>query len=276
MKPTTPPTAAPPAGRTVIVRLTTRCQNSCAHCCYECGPKRTEVMSLAVAQQIRPCFEGQVTWLNVMGGEVTLLPNYPELLAALHFVPLRIVTNGWWVDNAHARNKLLATVRSLSHAGPPVVLGISRDRYHPPGVGERAHAWLEQHIEFNDDWGFTATKDPKQEEKAIAPVGRAWLNELGDEILRMFSPYCTAHQHRKSMTVLEDGSVTFCTFGAWPMGYLHWGFDELEATRERMAKVWISNCVSCWRSWAWGGGKQRALAQLQQDEAARQAEVCHG
>lgn len=259
---------APPAGRTVIVRLTTRCQNTCAHCCYECGPDRTEVMPLAVAQQVRSCFEGQVTWLNVMGGEVTLLPDYPELLEALHFVPLRIVTNGWWVDHVKARRKLLATVRALSAAGPPVYLGISRDRYHPPGVGERAHAWLKQQAKFNDDWGFTATKDPTEEERAIAPVGRAWWNELGDEILRMFSPYCKAHRHREAMTVLEDGSVTFCTFGAWPMGYLHWGFAELEATRKRMEKVWLPNCVSCWRSWMDGGRKQ-ALAQLRQKEMAR-------
>ena len=268
--PTAPPaTDGQPPGHTVIVRLTARCQNTCRHCCYECGPQRTEVMPLATAQQVRTCFAGQVTWLNVMGGELTLLPNYPELLDALHFVPLRVVTNGWWVDDERARAKLLDTVRTLSHAGPPVYLGISRDRYHPPGVGDRAHAWLTEQIQYQDDWGFTATKDPLEEEKAIAPVGRAWQNDLGDDLLRMFGAYCRAHEHRQSMTVLEDGSVTYCPFGAWPLGYLHWGFDNLEENRARMAKVWIDSCNRCWQTWIWDGGKTRSLANLHAENAKR-------
>ena len=225
-------------------------------------------MSIDVARQVRTCFEGHVDWLNVMGGEITLIPNYPELLEAMHFTPLRIVTNGWWVKNAQARVKLLETVRSLSASGPPVFIGISRDRYHPDGVGDQAFEWLQQNTQFNEDWGFTATKDQDEENRAIAPVGRAWHNELGDEMLRMFSAYCHAHRHNRSMTVLEDGSVTFCSFGAWPMGYLWWGFDELEEIRQSMSKVFIPNCVSCWRSWVYGG-KQRSLAQLREQEAER-------
>ena len=263
----------PPQGRVITVRLTTRCLYTCKHCCFSCGPKCNDVMSLDIAKQVRTCFEGHVTWLNVMGGELTLLPNYPELLEAMHFVPLRIVTNGWWVDHEKPRQKLLATIRSMSQQGPPIYLGISRDRFHPAGVGDRAHAWLtEQNPDFKEDWGFTATKDPKEEERAIAPVGRAWENELGDEMLRMFGAYCHAHKNNQSMTVLEDGSVTFCEFGAWPMGYLHWGFDELEEIRVRMSKVFIPNCVSCWRSWTWNGGKKRALANLAESERQWQEE----
>jgi hypothetical protein len=33
------------------------------------------------------------------------------------------------------------------------------------------------------------------------------------------------------------------------MGNLTDGFEELEATRVRISKVFIPNCVSCWRSW---------------------------
>lgn len=263
----------PPQGRVITIRLTTRCQFECIHCCFECGPKRTDVMPLEIAKQVRTTFEGHVTWLNVMGGEITLLPNYPELLDALHFVPLRIVTNGWWVDHEKPRQKLLETVRRLSSSGHPVYLGISRDRFHPEGVGDRAYAWLEeQNPGFKEDWGFTMRKDIDAETKAVAPVGRAWMNELGDDMLRMFSAYCHAHKANKSMTVLEDGSVTYCEFGAWPMGYLWWGFDELEEIRERMAKAFIPNCVSCWRTWTWNGGKKRALVQLAKNEAEWQAE----
>ena len=207
-------------------------------------------MSLETARKVRPVFEGRVAWLNVMGGEITLLPDYPDLLRVLHFVPLRVVTNGWWVDNEGAREKLLSTVRALSAQGPPVHIGVSRDRYHPAGVGDRAIAWLrEQNPDLKEDWGFTATKDLEEENRAIAPVGRAWWNELGDEMLRMFSAYCSAHRHNRSMTVLEDGTVTFCNFGAWPMGSLDHGFDALEERRVRMSKVFIPNCVSCWLSW---------------------------
>jgi MoaA/NifB/PqqE/SkfB family radical SAM enzyme len=260
-----------PEGRVITVRLTTKCCYECKHCCFECGPKRTEVMSLDVAKQVRKTFEGHVSWLNVMGGEITLLPNYEELLEALHFTTLRIVTNGWWVDSEKARTKLVGVVRKLTSEGHPVYLGISRDRLHPAEVGDRAMEWLKSQVTFNDDWGFTATKNLEEEQRAIAPVGRAYWNELGDPILRMFSSYCHAHKANQSMTVLEDGSVTFCPFGAWPLGYLHWGFEELEATRERMSKVFIPNCVSCWTNWQCGG-KQRALAQLAEQEVDWQME----
>lgn len=31
-----------PEGRVITVRLTTRCCYQCAHCCFECGPRRTD------------------------------------------------------------------------------------------------------------------------------------------------------------------------------------------------------------------------------------------
>lgn len=259
-----------PDGRVVTIRLTTRCQMQCAHCCFECGPKRTDIMSLDIARQVKTTFEGRVSWLNVMGGELTLLPHYPELLDVLHFTVLRIVTNGWWVDHEKPRQKLLETVRRLTASGPKVHIGISRDRHHAEGgaVGHRAYEWLQSQTEFNEDWGFTATKDLDEENRAIAPVGRAWQNELGDDMLRMFGAYCAAHRHNQSMTVLEDGVVTFCQFGAWPLGYLSWGFDELEERRLATSKVFIPNCVSCWRSWAWGG-KNKAYAKLAELEQER-------
>ena len=54
------------------------------------------------------------------------------------------------------------------------------------------------------------------------------------------------------------------------MGYLHWGFEELEEIRERMSKVFISNCRSCWLDWTCGG-EQRAMERLAENEAAWQA-----
>jgi hypothetical protein len=209
----------PPEGRVITVRLTAKCLYQCAHCGFECGPKRTEVMPLEVARRVRSVFEGHVAWLNVMGGEITLLPDYEKLLEALHFTTLRVVTNGWWVDSEKARTKLVEVVRGLASEEHPVYIGVSRDRFHPAGVGDRAHEWLRSQAKFNDDWGFTATKDPKEEERSVVPVGRAYWNELGDEMLRMFGAYCQAHRNNRSMTVLEDGTVTFCMFGAWPI----WG-----------------------------------------------------
>jgi hypothetical protein len=169
---------------------------------------------------------------------------------------MRIVTNGWWVNHKRPREKFVATLRDLSKKEFPVVVGISRDRFHPPGVGDAAFRWLEENSDFNDDWGFTATKDPEEEMKAIAPVGRAWLYELGDPMLRMFGSYCRSHDERGSMTILEDGVVTYCPFGAWPLGYVDEGFDTLENEKLRMDKVFIPNCVTCWREWVYYGKKK--------------------
>lgn len=238
---------APPKGRVITVRLTAKCCYQCAHCCFECGPHREERMSLAIAQKTAAVMGPHSLWFNVMGGELTLLDDYPDLLTALNVVPLRIVTNGWWVKSHQRREQFLAVVRELGKT-QHIHVGVSRDRFHPPGIGEEAANFLYSQG-VNDDWSFSATKDPEQEAKAVAPVGRAWLNEIGDDFLRMFGVYCHAHDRCQSMTVLEDGTVTFCMFGAWPMGTLDDGFEVLEEGRLRRSKVFIPSCFRCWDTW---------------------------
>ena len=86
-------------------------------------------------------------------------------------------------------------------------------------------------------------------EDVINRVGGAalgCLNHLDDERGCGYGPDCAACELRLAVRgVLEDGTVTYCPFGAWPIGYLHWGFAELNEIHERMAKVWISSCVRC-------------------------------
>jgi hypothetical protein len=238
----------PPKGNVAIIRLTTKCNFRCGHCCFECGPKRKDRMTPEIAGQTANLLKSNVAWLNVMGGEITLIPHYEELLSTVQVAPMRIVTNGWWVKNQVARDKFVSVVRQLNKAGQ-IHIGISRDRQHPAGVGDAAFSWLSSQITFDDDWGFTQTKDIDEENKSIAPVGRAYLNELGDDMLRMFSAYCQAHEHNKSLTILENGTVTYCPFGAWPIGQVTDTYEALMKRRDHCAKQWIPNCVTCWRQW---------------------------
>lgn len=237
----------------VTVRLTTKCDCKCAHCCFECGPNRSDIMPVEVVKQIKGCFSGHVTWLNVMGGELTLLPDYPDLLNELTFAPMRIVTNGTWVNKEEEKKRFLSTIRELSQGDHHVLVSISRDKLHPKGVGEKAYEWLKSKKTSKDFWFTSATQDLKEEERAIAPVGRAHFNLLGDGFFRMFGARCRCNENEKSMAVLEDGSVTYCQFGAWPMGHLTDGFNELRKVHKRMDKIFIPSCNSCWQSWELSG-----------------------
>jgi hypothetical protein len=211
-------------------------------------------MPLDIVKQVKDCFIGEVSWLNVMGGELTLLPNYSELLSELIFAPMRIVTNGSWALEAETQDKFLLTVRELSQeSSNPIMVSISRDRMHPKGVGEKAYSWMESQRTNSDRWLISTTQDLKEEERAIAPVGRAFFNQLGDGMLRLFGTYCRCHENERSMAVLEDGVVTYCPFGAWPMGYLNEGFKDLREAHERMDKVFIGSCTSCWQNWEYVG-----------------------
>jgi hypothetical protein len=210
-------------------------------------------MSIKTAEQIGNRFKDKPSWLNVMGGEITLLPNYPELLHVLAFAPMRVVTNGWWVDHKAPREKLVSTINTLNKEKTSVLIGVSRDRFHPEGVGDRAFYWLKSRIDL-----CNTVQDLKEEDRAVAPVGRAWWNQLGDPMLRLFGAFCRSRENHRSMTVLEDGTVTYCPYGAWPVGSLDDDFEELEATRKRIDKVFISNCVSCWQSWEFTGKQKFA------------------
>ena len=241
--------------RSVVVKITDFCNNQCKHCCFSCGPKNKLFMELSMAQKINSFFSNTTDhnwWFNMMGGEPTLHPDYEKIIDSFEGRNIRLVTNGWWINNLKATERF---VTYLKNSKATLRIGVSRDHYHPPKVGLLAYTHL-MDLGFKDDFGLS-TPDPEQEDKSIAMVGRAWWNEIGDPMLNHFQAYCESSNTRDtSFTVLEDGTVTYCPFGIYPIGsVVKNNLEELKDMRCKIKTAMHNNCAtchSCYRNWDMG------------------------
>lgn len=236
--------------QSIVVRITDFCNNTCDHCCFDCSPRNDNFMSLETMTCLSKVFKDTdkvCYWFNVMGGETTLHPKYEEMIEVLAGRHVRFVTNGWWINNEKATARFLSflkTTKALMH------VGVSRDKFHPKGVGDRAFKFL-QNNGIDDDFGLS-TPNPEDEEGSIASVGRAYYNYIG-YMRSTFQAYCQSSNTRNtSFTVLEDGTVTHCPFGIWPVGKLEDGIEKLY--KEKVSKVEtfdkaMPTCRGCWSFW---------------------------
>ena len=236
----------PIGNRSVVVRITDFCNNTCRHCCFSCSPKNKLFMNLETAQKINSYFtntEIDKWWFNVMGGEITLHPNYEDIINSFGERNIRLVTNGWWINNEKAKDRFIKFMKSSK---AEIHVGVSRDQHHPPNIGNLAFDYL-MSLNFKDDFGLS-TPDPINEDKSIAMVGRAWWNEIGDYMLNHFSSYCQSSNTRDtSFTVLEDGTITFCPFGILPIGSVYDStMEDLNVAKEKLRKNIYNNCISCY------------------------------
>jgi len=240
--------------QSIVVRITDFCNNKCAHCCFECSPNNKNFMNIEVIKKINDVFADTKEvcyWFNVMGGEPTLHKNYEDLIEIFKGRHVRLVTNGWWINNDKARDRFLTFLNST---GVIIHVGVSRDKFHPKGVGDRAFAFLQEH-KIADDFGLS-TPNSENEEDSIASVGRAFHNNIG-YMRSVFGAYCqTSNTRNTSFTILEDGTITHCPFGIWPIGTLDDGIDRLYKEKEVRVKRWedaMVTCRSCYQTWEFRG-----------------------
>ena len=211
-------------------------------------------MSLETMINLRNVFkdtEKTCYWFNVMGGEPTLHPKYEELVETLAPSHVRFVTNGWWINNKKAKDRVLSFLQGTK---TQIHVGVSRDKFHPPGVGDAAFAFLMENG-VGDDFGLS-TPNPEDEEGSIASVGRAFDNYIG-YLRSSFMVYCQSSNTRHtSLTVLEDGTVTHCPFGIWPIGMISDGIEYLQKEKKSRVERWDKaspSCRECYRAWEFNG-----------------------
>jgi len=223
------------------VKLTNHCNDTCDHCVYRAGPKHRKYMTAKTAEMISdwlPQRHGKN--ISIFGGEITLIPHYPELLKILcsKFWQAGILTNGVFANNNIQFDKFVQTIKNLNLSR--LVVRISQTQYHSGEYGKSAFDQLYQkferssnvHIQFLDTL------------EVIVPVGRAFDNCLGNEEISV----CTG-QLSKQISIDEYGMVYFCPLFYYPYKYFHKDsfdniyYDVLNWRKKR--RIENATCMSC-------------------------------
>jgi hypothetical protein len=146
-----------------------------------------------------------------MGGEITLIPNYPELVQILYrgIDQGGMMTNGVFVKNDKAFDTFVETIKNLRNRS--FTVRVSQTQYHSTeGYGAEAYKKLAKI--FKDIEGrfiqITSHLDP------VVPLGRAFDNNIGVDHWRchpQLGAFCEIE--RQPMFVDEKGFVHRCSLG---------------------------------------------------------------
>lgn len=207
-----------------ILRVTNQCNQKCRHCVFRSGPKCVGQMSVKMCEEINAWVPKEIV-LNIMGGEVTVLKNYPELLVALarNRSCVRFVTNGFWADEDP--DEFFDTMRRMKEAScSSLEVAVSHDSWHQQ-KNPRAALLLEQN---SCDLGITLVETGELEIDEISTVGRAWDNNLRGHVFSSRS--CEA---MCNMIITEDGMLGRC-----PYGYLPWKHFSKTTWYEAQEDIW--------------------------------------
>ena len=106
----------------MYIRITSRCNMSCDHCCYSCSSKG-EDMTL---ETFKECLEYGDEYISIGGGEPTVHPEF------YHFLILAIAEADYvWLATNGKETGIALTLAKLAKSG---VIGcdLSQDVYHDP------------------------------------------------------------------------------------------------------------------------------------------------
>jgi hypothetical protein len=143
--------------------------------------------------------------MNIMGGEFTVLSDYPSILLALakgrnH---IRMVTNGFWARDKRRIRKFMSTMEQLVDVCNTVDVAVSGDKWHVKS-GQPAVDILK-----DNDVGVNLIRDANAE-IPLAPIGRAWDNDLK---VKANTASCIV---MCNMFIREDGMICGCPYGYFP------------------------------------------------------------
>lgn len=113
----------------MYLQITTRCNMSCEHCCFDCGPigidmsHDTVLKALGMAEDV-----GDTSVIAIGGGEPTLHQMFWEILG---LCMSRIDAGGVWLATNGSRKRDALKLAELARAG---IIGcaLSQDWFHGP------------------------------------------------------------------------------------------------------------------------------------------------
>lgn len=228
------------------IRITTKCTQSCSHCCFSCGPDGDRFMSLGVAEKTGEFIaNNEIKVITVMGGEFFCHPKWKDvfkrLIVGRGLARVRLVTNGDW-----AFILTQDTLNALEPYKDILKVSVSKDRWHSNQYVDAACDALEK-----KGFLWNLPSEEESSEQGIIPVGRSMYSA---NFFALFSCYCSDRNHKYGFLIDEDGEIYKCSVGRWEYAnvseYTDGGFAErFKYFNKEFYSVFLSNCVNCSRSY---------------------------
>ena len=226
------------------IRITNRCTQQCAHCCFESHPKSNIMMTVEMSEKIAKFIRNNgVEHVNLMGGEFFCNPDWFEVLSNIisEVKVARLVTNGDWVNSPAVKEKLKEFVGKFNDR---MYICISKDRWHTNTNVDAAKAFL-------DECGAivrVATED-QTTNQSIVPVGRA-MGKYISGVYDMFGCYCDNPENKYAFLIDEEGNIYKCPFGIFKYAtvekYIDGGFRErFKDYNKFFYSKFIPSCNTC-------------------------------
>jgi MoaA/NifB/PqqE/SkfB family radical SAM enzyme len=185
------------------IQITTKCNMSCAHCCFSCNLQGENMSSDIFKKALEFCDEHDQL-VTIGGGEPTLHPKFRSFLrkALKHkYEHLLVVTNG---TNPFLAFEMLDIIDIKNHSCAVFEVALSRDKFHSP-------------IESSVVRVFEARKAIRTVHE-IRPQGRALENQFQT---RKVGCSCNC------ITIKTNGDVYLCACSDAPyLGNVKTGLTE--------------------------------------------------
>lgn len=221
------------------IRITTKCTQSCSHCCYSCSPDKNDFMTIEIATDIKRFLnENEIKRINLMGGEFYCNDNWAEILSILisGLDSCRLVTNGDWAGLKEA-DEFIYEFNKYKNLN----ISISNDVWHKNKHVNKARDILDENGII---WNLPT--DEEVEDRSIVPIGRA---QFEYNWYSSFMTYCSKPERKYSFLIDEKGDIYKCPFGIWKMTDIE---DpdfrgRFKFFNQTFHGQFISNCKSCQR-----------------------------
>ena len=225
-----------------IVRITTRCTQSCFHCAFECSPQKTDMMDIETANKVRIFIEqNSIHYIGIMGGEFFLNPDWYTIVDILaEGVTVRLTSNGDWAAFPYISEKFV----EICKKHPGIVVAISYDKWHTNKNVEKASKILS-----DANIAHKVAKYSDMTDDSIVPIDRK-LFEPG--FYSSIGTYCSKPCSRYTFLIKEGGEICKCPFGLYEYDFVH-NFQEnkfharFKDFGEKFRKVCFMTCRECVR-----------------------------
>lgn len=226
------------------IRLTTKCTQSCSHCCFSCSPTSDKMMSLEVAKSITNFLKNnEIISLNIMGGEFYCNSNWYNILKMFLEIGchIRLVSNGDWGNNDKVKEGLLNIKEKYFEN---FHISLSYDSYHTNQFTDNAISFLKEN---NFNYNVGETSDARDD--GLIPIGRS---ECTFGFYGTFGCYCHNPKYQYSFLIDEIGNIYKCSFGVWQYAtiqeYENGNFAKrFKEFNKKFYSIFIPSCTSCIR-----------------------------